>query len=72
MARVREITGDMTFLLPGIGAQGGDIAASLSAGKGGGLIISSSRAVLYAESGNKEAIRAAAIATRDQINQFRQ
>ena len=71
LARVREITGDMTFLLPGVGAQGGDIAASLSAGQGGGLIISSSRAVLYPESGEKEAVRAAAVATRDQINQFR-
>jgi len=71
LARVREITGDMTFLLPGIGAQGGDIAASLSAGQGGGLIISSSRAVLYPEGGKNEAVRAAAVATRDQINQFR-
>ncbi len=51
LARIRELTGNMTFLIPGIGAQGGDIEATLAAGEGGGMIISSSRAILYASSG---------------------
>ena len=71
LRRVREITGDMTFLLPGIGAQGGDVAASLEAGRGGGLIVSSSRAVLYPDSDAPGAVRAAATATRDLINEHR-
>ncbi|MDC1299647.1 hypothetical protein N8Z64_08835, partial [Pseudomonadales bacterium] len=71
LKRVREITGDMTFLLPGIGAQGGDVAASLEAGRGGGLIVSSSRAVLYPDSDAPGAVRAAAMATRDLINEHR-
>ena len=71
LARVREITGDMTFLLPGIGAQGGDIEASIKAGQGGGLIVPSSRAILYASSGEDfaEAARQVAQSTRDAINQ---
>ena len=71
LARIRQITGDMTFLLPGIGAQGGDVAASLEAGEGGDLIVSSSRAVLYASDGNDfaEAAKAVAEATRKEINQ---
>ena len=74
LARIREITGDMTLLLPGIGAQGGDVAASMQAGQGGGLILSSSRAVLYASSADDfaDAAREVARATRDEINLHRQ
>jgi orotidine-5'-phosphate decarboxylase len=70
LTRIREITGPMTFLLPGIGAQGGDIGAGISAGQGGGLIVSSSRAVLYASSEPDFAERAreVALSTRDEIN----
>ena len=71
LKRVREIAGPMTCLLPGIGAQGGDVAASLEAGRGGGLIISSSRAVLYPDSDDAGAVRAAANVTRDLINRYR-
>lgn len=71
LARVRRIVGDMFLLLPGIGAQGGDVRASLSAGAGGGLIISSSRAVLYPEAGTIDSVRNVAIATRDEINKHR-
>jgi orotidine-5'-phosphate decarboxylase len=73
LARIREITGDMTFLLPGIGAQGGDVAASIEAGEGGDLIVSSSRAVLYASDGDDfaDAARKAAEATRNEINEAR-
>ncbi|MCL2589875.1 MAG: orotidine-5'-phosphate decarboxylase [Betaproteobacteria bacterium] len=51
LARVRALVGDMPLLVPGIGAQGGDIAATVSAGQtkdGLGLILNSSRAILYA------------------------
>ena len=76
IARVREIVGDMPLLVPGIGAQGGDIKATVEAGRTGdasGLMINSSRAILYA--GNDEnfhiAARAAAQETRAAINRYR-
>jgi orotidine-5'-phosphate decarboxylase len=73
LKRIRELTGNMTFLLPGIGSQGGDVEASVKAGKGGGLIVSSSRAVLYASSGTDfaEAAHKVALQTRDEINLHR-
>ena len=76
IARVREIVGDMPLLVPGIGAQGGDIEATVRAGRtvaGTGLMINSSRAILYA--GKDEnfhiAARAAAQETRNAINLYR-
>ncbi len=76
IARVRQIVGEMPLLVPGIGAQGGDIEATLSAGKtsaGTGLMINSSRAILYA--GKSEdyaaAARQVALETRDAINLWR-
>jgi orotidine-5'-phosphate decarboxylase len=51
LAEVRSIVGDMLILIPGIGAQGGDVGKAVAAGKnskGTGIIISTSRAVLYA------------------------
>ena len=71
LARVREIVGEMFLLLPGIGAQGGDVAASLAAGVGGGLIISSSRAILYPSVGTIDSVRQVALETRDLINSQR-
>ena len=71
LARVREIVGEMFLLLPGIGAQGGDVASSLAAGAAGGLIVSSSRAILYPREGSMAAVRHAAVETRDLINQHR-
>lgn len=76
IARVREITGDLPLLVPGIGAQGGDIAATVQAGRtanGTGLMINSSRAILYAGQGEDfaAAARQVAIATRDAINLYR-
>ena len=72
LAEVRGIVGDMPFLVPGIGAQGGDIVSAVRAGRneeGTGLIINSSRAVLYASNGEDfaQASRAVAIDTRDAI-----
>ena len=73
IARVRELVGDMPLLVPGIGAQGGDIAATLAAGSttnGTGLMINSSRAVLYAGKGEDFAATARRVAqeTRDAVN----
>jgi orotidine-5'-phosphate decarboxylase len=74
IAKVRAIVGEMPLLIPGIGAQGGDIPATVQAGTvpntpGTGMIINSSRAILYAsQDGNfADAARQAAIATRDAL-----
>ncbi len=76
MQRVREVVGDMPLLVPGVGAQGGDVKALVTAGKtksGTGLVINSSRAVLYASSGDDfaQAARKVAQASRDEINLYR-
>jgi orotidine-5'-phosphate decarboxylase len=76
LAEVRRLVGDLPLLVPGIGAQGGDIAATVAAGKssnGTGLIINSGRAILYASGGTDfaAAARLAAIETRDAINAHR-
>lgn len=76
LARVRALVGDMPLLVPGIGAQGGDIQATVQAGQtrnGAGMVINSSRAILYAGSGEDfaQAARTAAQTTREQINRFR-
>jgi orotidine-5'-phosphate decarboxylase len=76
LAQVRALTGDMPFLVPGVGAQGGDVAAAVRNGQtaaGDGLMVSSSRAILYAASDETwiEAARTATRTLRDQINQNR-
>jgi orotidine-5'-phosphate decarboxylase len=78
LAEVRKIVGDMPLLVPGIGAQGGDIAATVKAGqtpKGAGMMINSSRAILYAQPSGAEsfaeAARRVALETRDAINLYR-
>ena len=76
IARVREIVGDLPLLVPGIGTQGGDVEATLKAGrtkKGAGLMINSSRAILYASKGSDfaDAARKVALQTRDEINRWR-
>jgi len=74
---VRRIVGDaVPLLVPGVGAQGGDVAAVVHNGEnsgGTGLIISTSRAVLYASAGADfaDAARRAAQALRDEINSYR-
>ena len=73
LARVRAIAPALPLLVPGIGAQGGDVAATVRAGctpDGLGLVINSARAILYASGGEDYAEAAAAVAqaTRDQIN----
>jgi orotidine-5'-phosphate decarboxylase len=76
IARVREIVGDMPLLVPGIGAQGGDVQATVEAGRTAGhsgLMINSSRAILYAGKGEDytAAARQVAQETRDTINRYR-
>jgi orotidine-5'-phosphate decarboxylase len=77
LGEVRAIVGpSIPLLVPGIGAQGGDVEAVLKHGLNGdstGLIISSSRAILYASSGADFAEAAARVArdTRDLINRYR-
>ena len=76
LADIRSRVGDLPFLVPGVGAQGGDVAKVMAAGKtqtGTGMVISSSRAILYASSGPDfaEAARKAATELRDSINAHR-
>lgn len=52
MRRIRQIAPEMPFLVPGVGAQGGDVAAVVAAGmdaRGAGLLISSSRGILFSD-----------------------
>jgi orotidine-5'-phosphate decarboxylase len=75
VARVRELAPTLPLLIPGVGAQGGDAEATVRAGwrSDAPIIVNSSRAVLYASSGDDfaAAARRAAIATRDQLNAAR-
>ena len=80
LAQVRRIVGEMPLLVPGIGAQGGDVEATVKAGRtaaGAGMMINSSRAILYAKPDEQagedfaKASRRVAIETRDAINAFR-
>jgi len=67
--QVRQIVGDMTLLVPGIGAQGGDVEKTVKAGlnsKKAGMIINSSRGIILADNPRFEAQK-----LRDEINQYR-
>jgi len=93
LAILREIAPHLPFLIPGIGAQGGNLPAAVAHGPtacgepfdcaqdrrsrttaGLGPVINSSRGILYASQGPDfaKAARAAALALRDRINQFRE
>ena len=76
LREVRAIVGDVPFLVPGVGAQGGDVEAVVTHAKtadGTGVVVSSSRAILYASSAGDfaEAAASAAKALRDEINRYR-
>jgi len=76
LKKVRTIVGDMPILIPGIGAQGGEVAATVIAGKdshGRGMIISSSRSIIFASQGPDfaQAARKATENLRAEINQYR-
>jgi orotidine-5'-phosphate decarboxylase len=75
LGKVRSIVGEMPLLVPGVGAQGGDVEATVASGiaaDGFGMVINSSRAILYASPASDfaAAARREAIATRDAINGF--
>jgi orotidine-5'-phosphate decarboxylase len=76
LADVRASVGDMPLLVPGVGAQGGDVEAVVRHGAtkdGTGLVISSSRAILYASAGADfaDAARSAVDALSRSINRHR-
>jgi orotidine-5'-phosphate decarboxylase len=80
IARVRELAPTLPLLIPGVGAQGGDAHATVRAGwRGdaarttGPISVNSSRAILYASSGDDfaDAARRVADATRQQLNSAR-
>jgi orotidine-5'-phosphate decarboxylase len=77
LAKIRERVGpEMIFLVPGVGAQGGDIEKVMNAGlgdNGRGFIINSSREIIFAGEGPEFAAASLAKAreTRDKINQYR-
>jgi orotidine-5'-phosphate decarboxylase len=73
---IRKIVGDMTFLVPGVGAQGGDVEAFVKAGvnsKKAGLLINSSRGIIFASNGTDFAERAKEETTtlKEEINKYR-
>jgi orotidine-5'-phosphate decarboxylase len=70
MRRIREVAPGLTFLVPGVGAQGGDVNAVVEAGsdaRGLGLMIASSRGVIYSADPAD-----AARALRDEMNTARE
>lgn len=72
LQKVRAIVGDMPILIPGIGVQGGGIAATVRAGRdsrGWGMIINSSRGIIYTSKGENfaEAARKTTEQLRDEI-----
>ncbi len=76
LAAVRALVGEMPLLVPGVGAQGGDVEKVVKSGQtaaGTGLIVSSSRAILYASPGADfaQAARTATLALRAEINRHR-
>lgn len=75
LAAARRLAPQANFLIPGIGAQGGDLAAAVQHGPDvtAGPVINASRGVIYAsaQADFAEATRKAAKSLRDQINQAR-
>lgn len=69
MKRIRAIVPEMTFLVPGIGAQGGDVESVVQSGmdgKGRGMIINSARGIIFAEHPGEEARK-----LMEEINSYR-
>lgn len=74
--RIRSLVGEMTFLVPGVGAQGGQVSESVLAGRnksGKGLMISSSRAIIFASNSEDfaDAARRETLLLKDEINKYR-
>lgn len=69
MKKIREVTSDMTFLVPGVGVQGGDVEQLVKAGKNSqnkGLIINSSRGIIFSDDPRVETIK-----LKEEINKYR-
>jgi len=76
LREVRGLVGNMPILIPGIGAQGGDVEKTVTAGKdsrGRGIIINSSRGIIFASDSSDfaEAARRETEKLRDLINRYR-
>lgn len=76
LVKVRQLVGDLPILIPGIGAQGGEVEATVKAGKDSknqGMIFNSSRGIIFASSGEDfaEAARREAQKLNDEINKYR-
>ncbi len=76
LGEIRSLVGNMPLLVPGIGAQGGDIEKAVNNGKtsdGTGMIINSSRGIIYAGKGKDfaQAARTAALQLKEEINRYR-
>ncbi len=76
LARIRQIVGAMPILIPGVGAQGGDVEAAVKAGADGdgeGFLVNSSRGIIFASDGRDfaEVARAKTAELSDQINRYR-
>ncbi len=76
LAAVRRIVGTMPILIPGIGAQGGDLRRTVEAGRdarGRGMIIGSSRGIIYASDGDgfAEAARQEVLRLNREIEGYR-
>jgi orotidine-5'-phosphate decarboxylase len=69
LGSIRKIAPSLPILIPGVGAQGGDVEASARNAAGGPFVMNSSRAIIYASSGADfaDAARRAALQLRDQI-----
>ncbi|MBI4008633.1 orotidine-5'-phosphate decarboxylase [Candidatus Roizmanbacteria bacterium] len=69
MSKIRKIVGDLTLLTPGINVQGGDVEKIVKAGlnsKKTGLIVNSSRGIIFSEDPRKETKK-----LRDEIHRYR-
>ncbi len=76
LREIRAVAPDLPFLVPGIGAQQGDIRAAVEAGldaRGAGIVVNASRGINYASQGAdwQQAARAAAVALRDRLEAAR-
>lgn len=76
LKKIRKIAPQIIFLIPGIGAQGGDIEKTIKAGKdnrGAGMIINSSRGIIFASNGRDfaQAARKKTAALKNLINKYR-
>lgn len=69
MRAIRALMGEMTFLVPGLGAQGGDTKAAVTAGLNAakkGMVINSSRGIIFAKDPGAEAKK-----LKEEINRYR-